>query len=276
LRARILARQGHQAGWGGAFAEGLRRHGWTADIATDWASCDLLVLWGVRRQNDIARQRAAGGEVCILERGYIGDRFQWTSVSFGGELNGRAEFRGARSDGRRFDRFHRHLLRPWRHRDGYALIVGQVPGDMSLRAVGGRLDGWYAATAEALNAAGLDARFRPHPMAARRLPVRSVPGAPTVAGSLEAALGGAAVVVTFNSNAAVDAALAGVPAVACDPGSMAWPVTSHSIGDALIRPNRGAWAARLAWCQWSMDEMRRGDCWAAVSEGAKMSRETAS
>src|SRR5690606_28831613 len=81
----------HQHTWGGAFGKGLEKHGWTVTYGSATRACDLLVLWGVRRRDWIARQKAAGGEVCILERGYLGDRFFWTSVSFGGELNGRAE-----------------------------------------------------------------------------------------------------------------------------------------------------------------------------------------
>lgn len=266
LRARVLARRAsyHQAELGGAFAEGLERHGWAVDVGETWRPSDLLIVWGVRRTIDIAAQRRHGGAIVVLERGYIGDRFAWTSVSFGGGLNGRAEFRGAKEDGARFEKHHGHLMRDWQHRDGYALLIGQVPNDMSLAPVKGRLDGWYRETAAALKAAGWDVRFRPHPVALEKRVGGDVPGVPTIGGTLDEALAGAGVVVTFNSNTAVDAVLAGVPAITVDEGSMAWPVTGHEISDVL-RPDRGAWAARLAWCQYSDAEMRSGECWAAVN-----------
>jgi hypothetical protein len=261
----------HQGSWGGAFGEGLRRHGWDVTHAGTPARCELLVMWGVRRRDWIAAQARAGGEVCVLERGYVGDRFAWASVSFGGDLNGRAEFCGPFHDGSRWERHFAHLMQPWRTaaelEGGYALVLGQVPGDASL---GGRdLAPWYLAAARALHAQGWPVRFRPHPIAVQRRIWRSVPGARTLDGSLTEALAGAARAATYNSNAAVDAVLAGVPTIAMDKGSMAWPVTAHEIGPSEIAtPDRTAWAHRLAWCQWTMEEMRSGDCWAAVGGNA--------
>lgn len=252
------------AEWCGAFADGLRRHGWRADLVADLERpADMAVFWGVRRAPAIALQRAAGGEVCILERAYLGDRFAWTSVSFGGRLNGRAEFRSARDDPARLDRHFPGLLRPWRREGGYALLIGQVPGDMALAPVNGSLTGWYGRTAARLRRLGYDVRFRPHPLSPLR--GREGRGFRSAPADLRAAIAGAALVVTFNSNAGVDAVVAGTPAMAADRGSMAWPVTTHRADEEPIRPDRRAWAARLAWCQWSLDEMRSGECWARQS-----------
>ena len=56
---------------------------------------------------------------------------------------------------------------PWRERrDGYALLIGQVPGDQSIAGVD--MDGWYSKTATELKSAGWDVRFRPHPVAVQR------------------------------------------------------------------------------------------------------------
>src|SRR5689334_16783088 len=95
-----------------AFADGLRRHGWTVDATQAFGACDLLVMWGVKRRGDIERQRMLGREVCILERGYLADRYAWTSVSFGGGLNGRGDFRGDLTDGSRWGKHFAHLMRP--------------------------------------------------------------------------------------------------------------------------------------------------------------------
>lgn len=269
MRATVTVRGpagNHQHGWGGAFAEGLRRHGWNVHVGRDPRPGDrLVVFWGVRRAAEMAAVRASGAEVCVLERGYLGDRFAWTSVSFGGGLNGRAEFRGVRNDVARFRAHFADLMRPWRSvADGYALLVGQVEGDMSLAPLGGKLGRWYRRTAAALAEAGHDVRFRPHPVAVERGQRVALPGVPVLGGSLDDALRDAARVVTWNSNTAVDAVLAGVPTVACDEGSMAWAVTGREPLAAPPTPDRWAWAGRLAWCQWSRDEMRSGACWDAV------------
>jgi hypothetical protein len=264
MKAVVLAneRSDHQQSWGGAFAAGLRKHGVSVQVAGAAARCDLLVMWGVRNQAAIRQQKDAGGEVCILERGYLGDRFAWSSVSFGGGLNGHGRFRSASSDPQRFKRMVPAGLQPWRRRPGYALLIGQVPGDMSL--AGANMARWYAETADDLQRAGFNVRFRSHPVAdARGYNPEIIPGVRQISGTLEEALADAALVATYNSNTAVDAVLAGVPTLAADQGSMAWEVTGRHARD-VVMPDREGWAARLAWKQWSMEEMATGACWEAV------------
>lgn len=253
-------RAAHQQGFGGAFAAGLRRHGVTVEILPAPAPCDLLVLWGVRQRGAIERQKAAGCEVCILERGYVGDRFAWTSVSFGGGLNGRGEFRGPVNDRSRWDRHFAGLMRPWRRQAGYALIMGQVPTDAALRGLNPM--GLWNDVAARLREQGREVRFRPHPKA----PGLRLRGIPLACGGLDDALTGASVVATINSNSGVDAVLAGVPTVALDAGSMAWSVAAHEVGE-IVTPDREAWAAQLAWCQWTLDELGSGFCWEMVGHG---------
>lgn len=246
-------------GWREAFAEGLKRRGWDAEVSTDTKPCDLLVMWGVRRRDVIARHKEAGGEVCILERGYLGDRFAWTSVSFGGGLNGRGIFRGPHEDGSRFDKHFSKLLAPWNRQEGYALIIGQVPGDQSIKAV--NIDAWYSQTASALKKQGWqDVRFRPHPLAGRG---RNGPSLNLMGGNLSEALQGAGLVLTFNSNTGVESVLAGRPTVTMDQGSMAWDVAGHQV-DEIVTPDRTAWCNKLAWCQWTLDEIISGECQEAV------------
>lgn len=255
----------HQQAWADAFATGLRRHGWTTEIRQGAAGCDLLVTWGVRRELAIAEQRRAGGAICVLERGYVGDRFHWTSVSFGGRLNGRATFRGPFDDRSRWDRLFAAEMRPWSRRRSTraALVIGQVPTDAAV--IGSGFSEWLGESARLLVEAGWLVRYRPHPGAPRwkpnGLPREAVVVSPDQ--PLDEALAAADLCVTWNSNSGVVAALRGVPVVAGDEGSMAWAVATHDVGEAVIRPDRTAWASRLAWCQWSADEMRSGEAWAA-------------
>jgi hypothetical protein len=249
----------HQMSWGGAFAEGLKRHGWRVTVSSRPVPCDLLVVWGARRVEQMRQQRAAGGEVVVLERGYVGDRFSWTSVSFGGGLNGRGEFRGPVDDGGRWRRHFGHLLQPWRVRDdGEVLIMGQVDGDMAV--INTDIHGFYRRATKAYEAAGYSTRFRAHPNAKPVAPVRGAN--PDLAEDLAAAR----CVVTWNSNSGVDAVLAGVPTVAMDKGSMAWDVTGHVLGELPPTPDRTAWAHRLAWCQWRRDEIESGTCWDHIGQ----------
>lgn len=251
-------RSDHQTSWGGAFARGLQRHGWSGTVGMNPGRCDLLVMWGVRRVDLIARQKTDDRDVCILERGYVGDRFAWTSVSFGGGLNGRGEFRGEVDDGSRWRTHFGHLMQPWRRlSEGYALIMQQVPGDAAV--VRADLPRFYT-DAEHAFAGQMPVRMRAHPNAHPRLGAEKMAAAKV---SLASDLAGAALAVTWNSNSAVDAVLAGVPAIALDRGSMAWDVSGHELRTPPM-PDRTAWAHALAWKQWRLDEISSGECWSHI------------
>jgi hypothetical protein len=269
MKACILTSEssGHQLNWGSAFRSGLQKHGWNARIESSFTPSDLLIIWGVRRRDKIERQLISGGRVCILERGYIGDRMKWSSVSFGGKLNGRAHFPAMQNDPTRFVKHFADLVQPWSDRKGPAVIMGQVPGDMSLAGIGGSLDKWYENAAEELRRSGHEVVFRPHPLAGRRTPNQAPKGLRTIYGTLEQSLADASICVTWNSNAGVDSVLAGVPAIAMDEGSMAWSVTSHDFALPPVRPDRTEWASRLAWCQWSLEEIADGIAWDHVKQG---------
>lgn len=237
----------HQAEHGRALVEGLKRHG----IDPEQAGDNVVVCWGWRRGK---AHRAAGREVLVLERGYLADRFRWSSIAWNG-LNGRGEFPEYADDGGARFRSMGLELRPWSGGE-YVLIAGQVPGDAALQ--GRDLAPWYAAQARRASIEfGLPAKFRPHPLAHRRGPVRPVPGADTIGGDMAAALVRAAVVLTFNSNLGVDAVVAGKMATCDDEGSMIWGFDSRA---------RERWAHRLAWKQWTVDEIRSGAALGAIVE----------
>lgn len=247
-----------------ALAEGLKAHGVGVVISRSRIDTKFVACWGWRHGQTL---RAQGHEVLVLERGYLGDRFKWSSLAWNG-LNGYGNFCNPPDDGGERFRQHYHML-PWRKTDGeYVLVMGQVPGDASLR--GKNLMPWYESVGVlAADAHQLPVKFRPHPntesKGIRQNPrhcIRSFE-------PLEDAISNAHVVITYNSNSAVDAIVRGVPAVAMDQGSMAWGVTGRNVGD-VVRPDRESWAAQLAWCQWSMDEIQSGEALTRLLEGAKV------
>lgn len=241
----------HQLQHQAALAEGLLALGHEPVLHRAGGISTLHVAcWGWRKGQEL---RAAGHEVLVMERGYLGDRFAWTSLAWNG-LNGRGVFPPAPDDGGTRFRQHHAPLAPWRGGPGYALIVGQVPGDMSLQ--GRNLEPWYAEMAQQATAAGLEPVFRQHPVAARSGYRQGPRGIRQNIGALDEALAGAAIVVTFNSNTGVDAAVAGVPVVVDNEGSMAWPVASQSLSP--IRPDRTRWAHDLAHKQFLLSEIADG------------------
>lgn len=250
-RAAIMIRRQQNCPMRLAFGAGLERRGWQVENVSpgsELPDCELLVAWGTRIGHQYFNaHRARGGKVCVLERAYLGDRFHWTSVSFGGGLNGKGEF-VTPNDPRRFHQHFGHLLQPWHERtEGYVLVLGQIATDMSL-AGAGDINEFYHSATFAFKAQGYSVLFRPHPGNSR---TRTTPLASTLSGAL--------FTVSYNSNSSVDSVLAGVPSITMDRGAMAWDVTGHDF-TVPPRPERQAWAERLAWCQYQPSEMASGFC----------------
>ena len=91
------------------------------------------------------------------------------------------------------------------------------------------------------------------------------------------ALRGCHCVVTHGSAAGMDAILNGVPALVLG-GSIAKPVAETDLEkidhprypDALLRRD---WMYALAWCQWTVEELRSGEAWGELREEIARQRE---
>ena len=239
------------------FSEGLKRHGQKHQLCGSDAfpKCDLAIFWGHRMMELINRQRTLGSDYLVAERGYVGDRFAWTSLGYNG-LNGRADFLNNGKDGDRWNKYFSGLMHPWKFNGDYILIMGQVSGDASLSELGD-FNKWVAKMLSKIKEhhVGMVA-YRPHPLARQKAPH----GLRCISGTLDEDLADASLAVTYNSNSGVDAILAGVPTIVMDEGSMAWPVASHDPA-LVVYPDRTTWANELAWCQWADDEIKNGDAW---------------
>lgn len=245
-----------------SMAKGLTNHGIVVDYFSS-APCrdaDIAVTWSWRVGLEV--RKVFSGPILVMERGFIGDRFNWTSLGWDG-LNGRARFTKV-DDASRFKKNFGHLLKPWKRKtSGYALVCGQVAGDAALTGVD--IHQWYRTTSVALYKQGWDVKFRQHPVEVQRgVAVPGVPFAEVVKGSLDDALSGAGLVITYNSNTGVDAILSGVPVHAADAGSMVYDLSSRDF--VPIKPKRQKRLHEMAWCQWQLDEIKSGAAWEVVRE----------
>ncbi len=269
----------HQFKRGQLMQAGFARHGISAEIVKSYPTeaVDLLVCWGHRHQPLFDKQLKAGRRYLVMERGYIGDRFLWTSLGFDG-LNGRADFCNKLCDGARWPMLQKYQVNRSSFSGTYCLLVGQVPGDAALR--GRDLKDWYTTMAAQLSFVfNLPVYFRRHPGAMEKGYQQYVthtelenPGTP-----IETSLDGAHVVCTYNSNVAVDAVLAGVPRViSFDEGSMAYEVTEHAITLQQSNPECREYPVFTNWCrsmsytQWLPQEIADGTAWAHLKQGVSL------
>jgi len=228
---------------------------------------DVCVVFGVRKNSVqeswsrgvvIDKEHKAGKDVVILEKGYI-HRHKYYSAGLNG-INGAALFSNYGVPSDRFEKLNTPLV-PWSiNDDGYVLLIGQVPWDASVQYLDHRL--WLRDTVKVIREyTDRLIVFRPHPLALKAIP--SLEGTVLTNNSLEQDLQNAFVVVTHNSNVGVDAALAGVPVFCSDPGSMVYPYAAGGLW-TIKTPSmwdRTDWANRIAYAQWSFEEMASGAPW---------------
>ena len=280
--------------WEQAFADGLDVHG----QAYDWVpstrqinNCDMFVVWSLRpvvspnRKPTINRARLFGNrrasritaDVLVLEQSYFGGQrgrqSNMASIGFNG-LNGRAEFHNSNSP---CDRWIKHGLpfEPWVTEGDYILLVGQVPEDTSHRFI--NINQWYTEAVAWIRKQQPDCKilFRPHPAEDRWKGQRrsdlsratQIPnGVEVSSGNLQEDLKHASHVVTFNSNVGVDAVIAGRPVMAFDCGSMVYELASDLGCPNTCDETRQRWANNLAYCQWTIDEVRCGEAWSHLKK----------
>ena len=207
------------------------------------ADCDLAVIWGMRNKDVIAQQTARKKPYIVMERGYYGDRRDNTALMYNG-LHGR----GWRPLPGRVSR-PRPLLRDWRNNAGDILLIGQVPGDMSLNGI--NIDTWYQTIITSLRKWYPQRRivFRQHPNYPKP-PPKGVDAWHYADKPLEDSLVGVGLAVMYSSTAGVELIAKGVPCQVHDRTSMVWGVAPDS--------NRTRWAHWLSYCQWNDRELQDG------------------
>ena len=248
--------------WIDAFAQGLHVHGVPFRIlpSSSYSPSDIAVCWGCN--HPWLEEQKAYGRLLILERGFIGDRTQWTAAGWEG-INGRADFRND-LPGERLEKMG-WTLEDWQYNtDGVILVAGQVAGDNSVKHL--KIDVIYRqAISDLLDCTHRKIVFRPHPLS-RRDSWKHL-GVPL--SQIEDPIkdiNRAFVTVSINSNFGVDSIVNGVPHICLDVGSMAWEVSGLTALDAVFPyyPDRKTWLKKLAYCQWNTKEMETGLTWAHI------------
>lgn len=227
-----------------AFRSGLESVGYKVCDGFKPGPDDLIVAWNryPRHEPLIAEFEAAGGRAVIAENGWLGYKWRggtWFALSLGHHAGAGTWPVGGPE---RWDSWSVDLL-PW-HADGERVILQQrgfgEPGiaapDRWAERIGRRFPG----------------RIRLHP--------GNGPSRP-----LEVDLAAAGEVLTWNSGAALSALILGVPVRCAFP---AWIGMQASCGldDPLRRDDeaRLAMFRRLAWAQWTADEVGSGDAFRSL------------
>lgn len=261
-----------------AFAAAVRSDYVTIHDETRYHDCDVAVIYGgVKRVFKLSMHKASilrqhKGPVLFLERGFLkrgedipGPLFGRQDEYFSVGWNGIAGHGDYCTEGVLQDRWDKLALplQPWRSGPGVVLVCGQVPWDVSVQ--NSDHVAWCQKVVNDLRIQGYVVHFRPHPYALKRGVDYGV-NAPLDMLPLDQSLRRASWVVTYSSSVGVQSVVQGIPTVAYDRGSMAWDVSAHSIQEmkSFRPPDRVAWAARLAYSQWRVDEFQ--EAWSHVRQ----------
>ena len=220
------------------FITGFKKHGIIAEPTRSEhkVESDVAVLFGPNYWKNIERTH---DNYLLVNRKFIGDVNDNVTIGWDG-LNGRARFCVDEVNPRRLLR-HSFAIEPWREYDvGGTLLLGQY--DLGRCGRYATLEEWYRFVRENTGAA---VRFRKWPG------VR-----PLIQDCKNIKMA-----VTLNSTVGIETILLGVPTVACDEGSPAWPVCAHHIGHVRRADNRLQWLEYLANCQYHFREIQNGDFW---------------
>lgn len=253
-----------------AFAEGLakRRYKFRLYALEDgYQPCDIAVTFGVAKKRtprgraikQVLQTHADSNKKArnlVIELGFV-HRDRYCMVGWGG-LNGRADYCNEQSDGRRWRDLNVELA-PWRDDGQHIVLCGQVPWDASVQHTDhGR---WCRETAIRLREhSDREIIFRPHPLQPTAVDMSGAPVVFSQNKTLEQDMRNAWAVVTFNSNAGVEATIGGVPAFVCDEGAMGYGLLNTDLSkiETPEMPDRTQWLHDLAYTQWTMREMTQG------------------
>lgn len=187
-----------------------------------------------------------------VNRCFFGSRHDMVAIGWDG-FNGDADF--CLEDVEDDSRWNKHGfdIPDWKERDGYILVCGEFRNTTPIK-------NWYKELRRVLP--NENVRFRPHPFVTDLYGWEQAPGKRQ--DDIETALAGASVCISYDSIAGCDAVLAGVPSITYGPRSMAYDVSMKTYEEWIDGPtllDRKDWCSRLAYCQWSHQEIKDGDFW---------------
>lgn len=238
-----------------AMAAGIRRCGdkpFIASVASPLQPADAAVCYGWKHHARYSFYR----QFVYADMGYW-QRENYYRVAVNGWSAARYVRAGLPST--RFDRLGLRIA-PWG--EGQEVIVAGSTAKAAADHGFGYME-WERRAIERLKDCGRPVVYRPKPNDAQ---ARAIPGVRTDTRPISESLRAAAGWVTHHSNSAVDALLAGVP-VHCEIGAAAaMSVPLDQIANAPWLEGREQFLHDVAWLQWTVDEMRAGECWAHLKE----------
>jgi len=274
------------------------------DIEDVYTPCDVAIMFGSWKTREKGHHvmrtsiaQTANCFICIetplLNRSVHEQHTQYR-IGVNGFLNNSGIFTDTRKD-YPADRVEKlNISWPgWKNTsDGHILLMLQLPGDASLR--GQNIYEWAFHTIQEIrNYTDKKIIIRTHPLAPLRTGEEfydfffklhqenilnvSISNASNT--HLSQDFNGAYCSISYTSGSAIDSILHGIPTIAADPGNFTYEISSHYISEILNVKQETSeqvhhWLNRLAYHQWSVEEMYNGKAWEYLYPIVKLQTET--
>ena len=245
-----------------AFKEGLKLNGHS--IATQGQKGDVAVIWSVlwygrMRHNQPIWDwyRSQNKPVIVLEVGSIVRGHTW-KIGING-INIGSYFVNEDKDNTRANSFGL-VAKPWKANGNDIVICGQHERSQQWHKMG-PMNVWVKDTIlEIRKYSNRPIKVRQHPRYPLSINYQGVGALKSSSPTFQQDLESAWAVVNFNSGPGIEAVINGVPAFV-GASSLAAPVANldFSTIENPNRPDRQQWLNNLAWTEWTIDEMRRGE-----------------
>ena len=234
-----------------------------AALVKEYDPCDVLVLYGMGgklRLQPALDHVKSGGTLVAFDLGYWGRTVSLATRKYRVSINGmhcpQYIMRGDRPGPQRWTE---SGMQTWEHynENGPIVIAGIGPKSNALG-----LQGWTKAMSEKIRKRFPDKKiiYRPKPRGYGEAGV--ICDTRSIGGTIDDALKGASLLVCLHSNTAVDACRMGIPVV-CESGAAA-SIYPNRLEDYKNQPSeaiRTDFLHRIAWWQWSIDEISTGRMW---------------
>jgi len=222
----------------------------------DFDENTVLITWNCYHvQKRIGqRLRDKGGQHIVMENGYL-KRGEYFAISKDNHMGLGWTPQGDNSRWKALN----IELKPWKKDGNYVLICGQRGGKYSELAMPS--DWPDTVISELRQHTDRQLIYRPHP-GRQLLPKTKIAISPSER-PIEEFLGEAYAVVVYVSNSATMGLIHGVPAFYCGPSTIAKELCLEGISkiNNPIYPNREPVFEKIAWAQWSRDEIEKGIPW---------------
>lgn len=254
-----------------AMSQGLKHHGvrHTTKFENEYQGnieADTAVFYGLEgRLNKIFRDYSERAKAVYIDLGYWKrkerhDRFGGYHKVVVNDRHPTTYFQNRKHDGSRAQLLEIGI-EPWHDRvSGHILLAGM--GDKGARAEGYAVEEWERwAIKKIREYSDRKIIYRPKPSYRRARPIQGVGYSPRTV-DVSVALSGCHTVVTHHSNVAIDGICKGIPAFAWKGAALKMTLQDLAFIEKPYRPEgREQWINDLSWCQWNVEEMKKGLAW---------------